>query len=125
MLLGPRVDDGVDQVVAGPLLGHRRAPEKWRKSMSFQISFSTGNGRTGNGRVGPVLSGGQVKDLDPSLVNFLQFSQVGQVRPVVSGGKVSTRPGKFVKLRGDAFLRSPGPQIWSWRANQVYALFTL
>ena len=75
MLLGPRVDDGVDQVVAGPLLGQGRAPEKWRKSMSFQISFSTGNGRTGNGRVGPVvLSGGQVKDLDPSLANFPQFS---------------------------------------------------
>ena len=100
MLLGPRVDDGVDQVVAGPLLGHRRAPEKWRKSMSFQISFSTGNGRTGNGRVGPVLSGGQVKDLDPSLVNFLQFSRVGQVDLLCQADRseISTRPGKFEQL---------------------------
>ena len=47
-----------------------------------------GNGRTGNGWVGSVLPGGQVKDLDPSLVNFLQFSWVGQVRPVVSGEQV-------------------------------------
>ena len=29
-----------------------------------------------------VLSGGQVKDLDPFLVNFLQFSWVGQVGQV-------------------------------------------
>ena len=36
----------------------------------------------------PVLAGGQVEDLDLSLVGFLQFSWVGQVGPVVSGGKV-------------------------------------
>ena len=36
----------------------------------------------------PVLSGGQVKDLDPPLVSFLKYSWIGQVGPDVSGGQV-------------------------------------
>ena len=40
------------------------------------------------GQVGPVDSGGQFEDLDPSLVNSRNLSQVGQVRPVDSCGRV-------------------------------------
>ena len=47
-----------------------------------------GNERTGNGQVRHVLIGGQVEDLDPTLVNSRNLSRVGQVRPVVSDGQV-------------------------------------
>ena len=61
---------------------------KGRFRSRFPVSFPTGNGWTGDRQVGPVQSGGQVEDLDPSLENFLQFSRVGQVGPVVSIGQV-------------------------------------
>ena len=47
-----------------------------------------GNERRGNGQVRPVLFGGQVEDLDPSLVNSRNLSRVGQVRPFVPDGQV-------------------------------------
>ena len=40
------------------------------------------------GQVGPADSCGQVKDLDPSLVNLRNLSWVGQVRHVDSCGQV-------------------------------------
>ena len=40
------------------------------------------------GQVGPVDSCGQVRDLDPSLVNSRNLSWVGQVKPVNSCGQV-------------------------------------
>ena len=52
------------------------------------VSLPMGNRRTGNGQVRPVLFGGQVKDLDPSLVNSRNLLRSGQARPIVSDGNV-------------------------------------
>ena len=50
------------------------------------------------GEVGPVDSCGQVGDLDPSLVNSRNLSQVEQFGTHVDRSEISTSPGQNDKL---------------------------
>ena len=52
------------------------------------LSLPMGHDPSWVGQVGPVVSCGQVCDLDPSLVKSCNLSRVGQVRPANSCGQV-------------------------------------
>ena len=82
----------------------------------WQVNFSMGNG---SDRLDSVDSGGQVKDIDPSSVNFSQFPALftGWTNCIccqVDRSKISTRPGKFEKLNciwGKTFTDGKGHRV--------------
>ena len=87
---------------------------------TFLVRLSMGNGRTVNGQVRTVLFGGQVKDLDPFLVNSCNLSRAGQVRLAVSDGQVGNIDPSGVNLK--VLIRSSYLYVckFLWDGTETY-----